>query len=217
MNPPGYSARRATLDDLPALLALWQTEKLDVAVLEKHFTEFQVALDERGHVLGALGLAVAGTAGRLHSECFSDFGLTDKLRPLLWERVQAVARNRGVARLWLHEDTLYFRGEGFDPASPELIEKLPAAFGSRDDAWWTLKLKEDLLAGMTPEQELALFKKLTDDSTARVLRQAQVMKWIAGVVAVAVFIAILATGFLMWRIHKSQRRFGQPPMYNPGR
>ena len=217
MNPSGYTARRATLDELPALLALWRTEKLDVAVLEKRFTEFQLALDAGGQVVGAIGLLIDGRHGLLHSECFSDFGLTDKLRPLLWDRLQVVARNRGLTRLWLREDTLFFRGEGFDPASADVREQLPAGLSAMDGACWTLKLKDDLLANMTPAQELALFKKLSDEGTEQLLRQAQVLRWIAVAVGVLFFLGVVVVGFYLWRYYDYKRQYGVPPTYQPRR
>lgn len=215
MNPPGYQVRRATLDDLPQLLPLWRTENLDVAALERRFTEFQVALDGEGKVVGGLGLFIDGTQGRLHSECFSDFALADKLRPLLWERLRTVARNRGLTRFWMREDTRYFRGEGFDPAGEEELANLPASFGGRDGQWWTFKLRDDVLAGLSPEQEAAIFKKLSEESTGKLLRQARVMKWVATLLAFAFFIAVVVAGYNVWRYRDYTRRYGVPPTYQP--
>ena len=46
MTAPQFPARRATLDDLPALRPLWEAERLDAAALEKRLTEFQLVCDE---------------------------------------------------------------------------------------------------------------------------------------------------------------------------
>jgi hypothetical protein len=59
--------------------------------LAKRITDFQVAESAQGVFLGAAGLQVAQRQGLVHSEGFTDFALGDTLRPLLWERIQAVA------------------------------------------------------------------------------------------------------------------------------
>ena len=51
--------RRATLDDLPQLIELWQMEKLPVEVLDKRFTEFQVVADASGRIVGAVGMQLS--------------------------------------------------------------------------------------------------------------------------------------------------------------
>ena len=43
MNPNKIQVRRATLEDLLKLIALWQQENLPWENLEKRFTEFQLA------------------------------------------------------------------------------------------------------------------------------------------------------------------------------
>src|SRR5437773_781501 len=108
MSQPEYRVRRATLDDVKTLSALWQTMRFPSGELEKRVTEFQVAESTDGKLLGALGLQIAGRQGRLHSEAFSDFALADTLRPLLWERLQAVASNHGLVRLWTQERTPFW-------------------------------------------------------------------------------------------------------------
>ena len=106
---------------------------------------------------------------------------------------------------------------GFDPASGELREKLPATFGNQNGAWSFLKLKEELLANLTPEQELALFKQLSADDSEKMLRQARVVKWIAGIMVALVFVGLLIAGVSIWRYHQHERRYGMPPSYQPPR
>ena len=126
MNPANYRLRRATLDDLGELSALWKSMNLSVEELGKRITEFQVAESADGEFLGAVGFQLEGRQGRIHSEVFKDFALADQLRPLLWERIQAVARNHGVARLWTQECAPFWGQSGFQLERTEALKKLPA-------------------------------------------------------------------------------------------
>ena len=103
MNPPSHQVRRATLDDLQALVALWQVAGLPALELEKHFTDFQVVARTDGPLIGAIGLHVQGHHGKLHSEAFFHPEQQDEFRPQIWERIQMVARNHGLTRLWTRE------------------------------------------------------------------------------------------------------------------
>jgi len=208
MNSPGYQARRAVLEDLPALRQLWTVEQLPALDLEKRFTEFQVAEGPDGQIVAALALQVQGTHGKVHSESFIDFGLTDTLRPLLWERVLSVARNRGLARLWTLESTLFWRGEGFQPPAPDLVTKVPANFGDPGAEWITLKLKDELLSSLTPEQEFALFKESVQQDTEKMMQQARMMKWVATVAAVIFFIVVTIAGINLIRYMNMSKQRG---------
>ena len=103
MNPTEFRVRRATIEDLPDLTALWQSMNLPVNGLDRRLTEFQVATDAAGKIVGAVGLQLVGKQGLVHSEGFTDFGVTDIVRPMLWERLQMVAANHGIVRAWTKE------------------------------------------------------------------------------------------------------------------
>jgi N-acetylglutamate synthase-like GNAT family acetyltransferase len=145
MSSPAFQIRRATVDDLPRLLELWQgmafpLKELD---LEKRLTEFQVAVDNEGNVLGAIGLDVAGAQGRIHHEAFDDFGLAADLRPLFWERILMLAQNSGVFRLWTQETAPFWKQCGLQPADKPTLQKLPGKWISAAADWHTLQLKDE--------------------------------------------------------------------------
>src|SRR5439155_27234308 len=96
-NPP---VRRATVEDLPKFVPLWQEENLPGPELEKRFKEFQVVEGPDGDLLGCMGLEIGGVEARLHSEVFAHAGQADTLRELLWERTQVLAKNHGLLRVW---------------------------------------------------------------------------------------------------------------------
>jgi N-acetylglutamate synthase-like GNAT family acetyltransferase len=116
MYPSSYQVRRATLDDLGQLTGLWRAMNFPAEELARAVTEFQVAQDADGRLVGAIGLQIAQRQGRIHSESFEDFSLADTLRPMLWERLHAVATNHGLLRLWTHEGAPFWHHCGLRPA-----------------------------------------------------------------------------------------------------
>src|SRR3954469_24572577 len=80
MSATSYVTRRATVEDLPQLLALWRLERLPADALEKRFTEFQVVSDNSGEVLGAVGIQIAGSHGLLHGESMARPEHADEFR-----------------------------------------------------------------------------------------------------------------------------------------
>src|SRR5258706_14194863 len=119
MNPPGHQVRRATLDDLRALVALWQVAGLPALELEKHFTDFQVVARTDGPLIGAIGLHVQGHQGKLDSEAFFHPEQEEGFRPQIWDRIQTVSRNHGLTRLWTHGPYAFWRRCGFAEAKAE--------------------------------------------------------------------------------------------------
>ncbi len=183
MSSGQYRVRRATLDDVSQLTALWEAMKFPAGELARRITEFQVAEDGAGKVLGAIGLQIVQKQGRLHSEGFTDFSLAEQLRSPLWERLQSVAANHGLYRLWTQEQAPFWSRCGLQKADREALEKLPAAWRPFPGAWLTLKLKEDLEEVISADKEFALFMESEKQRSARALEQARVLKVIATVLA----------------------------------
>jgi N-acetylglutamate synthase-like GNAT family acetyltransferase len=195
-----YRVRRATLDDLAVLRPVWQSMHLPVVELEKHLTEFQTVEAADGKIVGAVGFHIAEKQGLLHSEAFSDFAAADAARPLLWERFQVLAANHGIFRVWTRESAPFWKSLGFQPANPELLPRLPAAWNRPDqkDGWLTLQLKDEQ-AVVSMEKELALFMEAEKQRTARMFDQARVLKGIATVLAVGFAIFVLVALILLFR------------------
>ena len=186
--------RRATLDDIGQLTALWQSMYYPTEGLARRITDFQVAEGLDGKVLGAVGLEIAERQGRVHSEAFSDFALADHLRSLLWDRVQAVATNRGLLRVWTQEQAPFWNHCGLLKADPEALEKLPALWRGSSSPWLTLKLRDDVEAVLSLDKEFALFMQSEKQRTEQVFQQARAFKTFAMLVAVALLIAVAVWG-----------------------
>jgi len=199
MDQSNYRGRRATLDDLPALTALWQAVHLPSEELTRRITEFQVAEVADGKIVGAVGLQVAERQGRIHSEAFLDSALSDSLRPMLWDRIQTVARNHGLLRLWTQEQAPFWGRCGLVSADGESMRKLPAIWRGGSPEWLTLKLKDDLETVMSLDKEFALFMDSEKQRTARAFQHARVLKLLATFIAFTVLVLVLLGALLLLR------------------
>ena len=194
---PNVQVRRATIEDLPQLTALWQQENLSVPDLERRLKEFQVVQSPDGEVLGVIGLQISGTQGRLHSEALLHPEQGDEVRDRLWERIRLVAGNCGVARVWLQGPTPFWKANGFQPAGTDDTSKLPADFSGAAQPWYVLKLREESAAASI-DKEFALFREAERERTAKMYRQAKVLKMIAVVVAMGVFLLVIVWAFIFF-------------------
>ena len=202
--PPRYQTRRATTDDLAQLEALWREARFPDVDLARHFTEFQVAIDEHGAVAAAIGLRMSGAEGWIHSETFADFGLTDLLRPRLWERLQVVAETNRLHRLWTRETAPFWRKEtGFAEAPRESLDKLPAEFGPADPGWLLLRLREEGADPVELDKQFQLFKQEEAARREKILARATALRWFGTLIAVAIFIFVLCLMFHY--VHQTRR------------
>jgi N-acetylglutamate synthase-like GNAT family acetyltransferase len=198
--PAIYNVRRATTDDLGQLTAVWKAAALPAAELEKRFTEFQVAEGSDGRILGAIGLQLAGADGKIHSETFADFALTDALRPLLWQRLETVARNHGLFRLWTAETAPFWKKDaGFASAAGPP----PEDFGVARGPWLALRLKDESADPDLLEAQFNLFREAERAKREKLLQHAALVKMIGTALAVLLF--ALSAGVLVWfLLHRTQ-------------
>ena len=188
-----FQVRRATPEDLPQLRPLWEMAGLPGPALEPRITEFQVVDDGVGQVLAAVGVQVLEGHGRVHSEAIAFQEQEEEMRGLLWPRLDTLARNLGLARLWTSLQAPFWKGVGFKKVSPEMLAHLPAGFAEQDAVWLTMPLRAD---GNNPAEIERLFAQLKVQSQAdqeRLTDRAKIMKVIALTVMVLVFAA-----FAIW-------------------
>jgi N-acetylglutamate synthase-like GNAT family acetyltransferase len=199
MSPTDYRVRRATLEDIGELKALWESMGYAAGELERRLTEFQVVEGPGGPVLGALGFQIAERQGRIHSEAFADFSVADSVRPLFLKRIQSLAMNHGVVRLWTQEHAPFWTHYGFQRASAAAMEKLPAAWDRAAPDWLTFQMKdEEALASV--DKEFAMFMASEKQRTAQTLAQAKKFKVIVTVVTFVLALGILAAaGYIYFK------------------
>jgi len=197
---PNYRIRRATLDDLGQLTAMWSAMNYSTSDLARRVTEFQVAEADRGVLVGALGLQLAERQGLLHSEAFTDFALADHLRPLLWDRMQAVAAKQGLLRIWTQETAPFWSRSGLLHADETSLAALPAGWRDPSAAWLTLKLREDLDTIIKADREFSVFMEMERQKTARTLQRGKILRGLALFLASALTIFAMGAAFyLIWK------------------
>ena len=195
MSSPSYQVRRATVDDLQALVALWQVARLPVLDLERHLTEFQLVIRSDGPLVGANAVRAQGHHGNLHSEAFFHPEQEEEFRPLFWERIQTIAQSRGLARLWTQEKAPFWRQAGFEVADGQTLKKLPADFGNPHNQWLTLQLRDETVLARSLDKEFEMFRIAQRADTEKFFRKARFLKIVATFLAVILFGAV-AIGLL---------------------
>jgi len=196
VNPPSLRIRRATTDDLPHLKSVWIAMNLPADGLEKRLTECQVVEDAAGNFLGAIGFTASGTHALLHNEGFHDFSVADAARNLFWERVQVLAANHTVFRLWTQERSPFWKSFGFRPPDAETLARLPDEWRNEfDGAWLTLQLKDEQAIATALGTDFASFMDDEKRRTELVREKAQTMRNIVtlmafGIAALAFAVAI---------------------------
>ncbi len=200
MTLANYRVRRATLDDLHALKPLWKSMRFAVADLEKRLTEFQVAENSQGEVVGTIGFCMSGRHGCIHSESYADYSVSDLVRPLFGERLKVLSSNHGIARLWTQENAPHWNREGFQPADAEMLKNLPVAWLTENPVWLTLQLKSEE-AFVSLEKELGTFMQAEKARTAKMREQARLLKNFT--TALAVIFGIVVIGALVYLLRKN--------------
>lgn len=207
MEPPiTYSVRRATLDDLPALRELWKWADLPVDMIEKRFTEVQLAESSDGALAGALFFQAERQHGHIHHDSFMVQPDEDKVRAAFWERLQVLGRNFGLFRLWTQSTDPFWASKGFKPADPKALEKLPSNFkaSGAQGEWLTLALKEESADGLSVEQQFEIFTQSQKLETERLIAQAQVFKKIAYGILLIVSGAFLIYAAKLWVAYRAR-------------
>jgi len=180
--------RRATVDDLNALRDIWSSMRLPSDDLEKCLKEFQVA-EVDGHVIGAIGIRFSGRYALLHSEGYSDFSYADAARQAFWDRIQTLAANHGVFRIWTRENSPFWLRWGFQPTDAATLARLPETWHGGDDPWFTLQLKDEDAVADALEKKFAGFMDTEKEQSARVSGHAKTLN-----------IIITITGFLIFAV-----------------
>ena len=199
-------ARRATIDDLSKLTPLWRAEGLPEHDLEKRFKEFQLIEGPDGEILGTVGLQISGQEGRLHSETFAHPEDGDALRAQLWERVQMIANNHGIIRIWTQLESPFWHHVGFTGASGDLMVRLPAVFaGDQRRPWSFYQLRSETAPLVLLDKEFAMFREAERERTEKMFRQARVLKVIAAVLVLAVAVLGLVWAFSFFRFQRRRR------------
>ena len=171
--------------------------RLPEGELEKRLTEFQVIEAADGQIVGAIGVQIIRQHALLHSEGYTDFSVADAARELFWERIQTIAAHHGVFRLWTQENSPCWVRWGFQPATIEQLDRLPAEWKRPEGKWLTFQLKnEEAIAAL--DKELEAFQESEKKRTAETLEQARTMTTTITVIAFIVGIVLIGIAFYLF-------------------
>jgi hypothetical protein len=170
--------------------------------LEKRLTEFQVAEAADGQLLGAIGIQIVRQHAWLHSESYLDFGHADAARQLFWNRIQTLASNHGVFRLWTQESSPFWSQLGFRPANAARLADLPPEWQSAKGEWFVLQLKDEQAIINALDKDFAAFMSMERLKTERTYEQARTLKTIITVIGFTIAIlCFIVVGYLL--IHRN--------------
>jgi N-acetylglutamate synthase-like GNAT family acetyltransferase len=187
--------RRATIEDLAALRGIWVSMRLPADELEKRLNEFQV-VEADNRLFGAMGIQFSGHYALLHSEGFSDFSAADTARELFWDRIQTLAANHGVFRIWTAESSPFWKRWGFQPPTEQLLSRLPEHWKASGEKWLTLQLKDEDAVAEALQTKFAGFMDSEKQQTARIEEKARALKRV--IIAVGFGIFFICIGVVIY-------------------
>ena len=191
------------MDDLPALKAIWLSMQLPAEQLENRLTDFQV-VERDGEVIGAIGFHIIRTAALLYGEGYSDFSVADQARELFWDRAQKLSANLGVFRLWTQENSPFWQHWGFQPASEEILARLPEPWQASEGKWLTLELKnEDVVNAALSKQFGEFSQGEKRSSTEAAVKAKKFFNLIAVLLILFGLAALGVAGWLFLRFRNS--------------
>ena len=203
MSPQILRIRRATVDDRSALRTIWAAMRLPADELEKRLTEFQVVENADGEVVGALGFQMLRQHALLHNESYSDFAVADAARELFWDRLQTLAANHGVFRVWTQERSPFWKSFGFQPPGRAILTRLPEEWKNEfEGGWLTLQLKNEEVISAALEKQFAPFMTEEKLVTQKLSDKAKRINTIIIVVGFAIGILGIGTAIYLF-IHRN--------------
>ena len=202
MIPQILRIRRANEEDRGALNSIWASMRLPAEELEKRLTEFQVVENLESEIVGALGFQILRQHALLHSESYSDFAVADAARELFWERLQKLAANHGVFRVWTQERSPFWKNFGFQPPTAEILARLPPEWENEfTGGWLTLQLKNEAVITAALEKHFAGFMAEEKKETERLSEKVRTFKTIITVLGFTIGIACIALAIYLF-VHR---------------
>jgi hypothetical protein len=177
--------------------------RLPADELEKCLTEFQIVQDADDGVVGAVGIRFSQRYALLHSEGYSDFSVADAARQLFWARVQTLASNHGVFRIWTQERSPFWKSFGFRPPTPEILSRLPGQWNNEfSGAWLTFQLKDEEAISEALEKKFDPFIAAEKDELNKISEKVKTINLIITIVGFAV--GIIGIGMAVYLfIHRN--------------
>ena len=187
MSAAGLKIRRVHVGDLNELRAVWRAAGIYSLELEKRFTEFQIVINEKADIIASFGINAQGKEAHVHSESYAPDAPREEIRELIWKRVQTLAENRGLMRLWA-DDQEFWKQQGFEKPQEKVLKRGIELFGSAMERRLTLQLRDEEDLHKLAEAQFELFQQTSQAERERILSQGNFYKNVA--VAVAAFVVL---------------------------
>jgi hypothetical protein len=122
------------------------------------------------------------------------------LRPVLWQRLQVVAKNHGLFRLWTEEAAAWWKeGAGFAAATAEALQRLPESYGPPQAAWLTLRLRDETLDPALLDKTLAMYREAEKGRRETFMRRGRILTLIGTVLAALFFLIAMSLLFYVMK------------------
>lgn len=186
--------------DLNELRAVWRAAGVYSLELEKRFTEFQIVFDAGEAIVAAFGIDVRLRDGHIHSVALAPGAAAREIRELIWQRVQALAENRGLTRLW-SADHQFWREQGFVQPDEKTLRRGAELFEATMERRLTLRLREEEDLQRLAEAQFELFHQSAVAEREHILNRGRLYRNIAiGIAGLVVFGGLVAAAvFIMSR------------------
>lgn len=185
------------VDDLSDLRALWRTAGVYSLELEKRFTEFQIVVNDRTQVVAAFGIEIRNKDAHIHNDVYADPEAKTELRELVWRRIQTLAENHGLVRLWSPVDE-FWRKVGFAEPDKKVRERGGQLFGTTMERRLMLQLRNEEDLQLMVETQFEMFQQSSVAERERILEQGKRYRNIAIAVAGVIMVGImLAAAFFV--------------------
>ncbi len=197
MSAAGFKIRRVHVGDLNELRAVWRATGVYSLELEKRFTEFQIISNEKADIVASFGVHAQGKEAHIHTESYAPDAPREEIRELIWKRVQTLAENRGLMRLWA-DDQDFWKKRGFAKPGEKVLKKGIELFGSTMERRLTLQLREEADIHKLAEAQFELFQQSSQAERERILNRGNLYKNIAlAVAALVVLGGLIGTAFFL--------------------
>lgn len=201
MSLTGFKVRRVSVDDLQDLRALWRAAGIYSLELEKRFTEFQIVVNDEAQVVAAFGVEIKNKDAHIHSDAYADTDARSDIREVVWKRVQTLAENHGLIRLWSAMDD-FWRNVGFEEPDKKVKDRGGDLFGSTMERRLTLQLREDEDIQLLAETQFELFQKSSVAERERIMEQGKRYRNIAMVIASFIMLGIMVAAMIFVSLNK---------------
>jgi hypothetical protein len=155
-------------------------------------------VENNGQFAGGIGVQIVRQHVRFYAEDYADFAIADAARKLFWERIQTLAANHGVFRVWTQETSPFWTHWGFQPANAETLERLPDEWKSSEGGWLSLELKNEDAIQSALKNQFSGFMDEEKKQTAAVAAKARKIRTFFTVVFFAIGIIGFAIAIYMF-------------------